>query len=237
MYVNPHFTKIKSLVKTIIIIRGALNWVKKELPVSAAMSPRTGRLAQCTHNWSKITSDPWVLSQIQGHALELISTPTQGGTPREYQLSQLLDNKLATEILTLLEKKAISKIPPPLGRGFLSRMFVVPKKDGNVRPIIDLRDLNKFMIQEHFKMEGIYLIKDLLRGRLDGQDRPQGRLLFRSHRPSPPPPPSIPTPRCDISIQLPSLWSSISTLSVYQDIETNCSLAQTVGLSNDQLYR
>ena len=72
---------------------------------------------------------------------------------------------------------------------------------------------------------------------MDGQDRPQGRLLFRSHRPSPPPPPSIPTPRCDISIQLPSLWSGISTLSVYQDIETNCSLAQAVGLSNDQLYK
>ena len=67
------------------------------------------------------------------------------------------------DILTLLEKKAISKIPPPLGRGFLSRMFVVPKKDGNVRPIIDLRDLNKFVFQEHFKMEGIHLIKDLLR--------------------------------------------------------------------------
>ena len=43
MYVNPHFTKIKSLVKTILIIRGALDWVKKELPVSAAMSPGTGR--------------------------------------------------------------------------------------------------------------------------------------------------------------------------------------------------
>ena len=36
---------------------------------------------------------------------------------------------------------------------------------------------------------------------------------------------------------MPSLWSGISTSSVYQDIKTNCSLAETVGLSNDQLYR
>ena len=159
---NSHFTKIKNLAKTILIIRGALDWVKKELPVSAAMSPRAGRLAQCTCNWSKITSDPWVLSQTQGHALELTSMPTQGGAPRECQQSQVLDNILATEILTLLEKEAISKIPPPLGKGFLSRMFVVPNKDGNVRPIIDLRDLNRFVIQAHFKIEGIHLIKDLL---------------------------------------------------------------------------
>uniref|UniRef100_A0A1X7USN3 Uncharacterized protein n=1 Tax=Amphimedon queenslandica TaxID=400682 RepID=A0A1X7USN3_AMPQE len=39
------------------------------------------------------------------------------------------------------------------------------------------------------------------------------------------------------SIQLPSLWSCISTPSVHQDIKTNRNLAQATRLSNDQLHR
>ena len=97
---------------------GALGWVKKELPVPAIApkSPRTGRLAQHAHNWSKITSDPWVLNQLSGHALELIATPTQGGAPQEFHLSQELDHKLAAEIQALLEKGAVSTVYPPMGQ-------------------------------------------------------------------------------------------------------------------------
>ena len=41
-------------------------------------------------------------------------------------------------------------------------MFVVPKKDGSVRPIINLREQNKFIHWGNFRMEGIHLVKDLL---------------------------------------------------------------------------
>ena len=97
---EPTFYKNKKLGKNYFDYQRGVRLGKERTTSLSRNVPRngTGRLAQCTHNWSKITSDPWVLSQIQGHALELISTPTQGGTPREYQQSQLLDNKLATEI-------------------------------------------------------------------------------------------------------------------------------------------
>lgn len=51
---------------------------------------------------------------------------------------------------------------PNTSEGFVSRIFLVPKKGGAWRPIIDLRNLNRFIAREHFKMEGIHLIKDLL---------------------------------------------------------------------------
>jgi len=38
-----------------------------------------------------------------------------------------------------------------------------PKKDGSFRPVINLRQLNRFMITKHFKMEGLAMLKDLLR--------------------------------------------------------------------------
>ena len=38
---------------------------------------------------------------------------------------------------------------------FLSRIFTVPKKNGKLRPVIDLRSLNSHLVHRHFKMEGL----------------------------------------------------------------------------------
>ena len=46
--------------------------------------------------------------------------------------------------------------------GFVSTIFLVQKKDGGTRPIINLRELNQHLVYEHFKMEGIHLLQDLL---------------------------------------------------------------------------
>jgi len=42
-------------------------------------------------------------------------------------------------------------------------MFIVPKKDGGQRPVINLKHLKKFVKSEHFKMEGLHTVKALLR--------------------------------------------------------------------------
>ena len=62
----------------------------------------------------------------------------------------------------MLEKKAIHQIPPSLG--CMSRMFVVPKKDGGWRPIINLKWLNKrYMVPPHFRMDMPSDVASLLR--------------------------------------------------------------------------
>ena len=57
------------------------------------------------------------------------------------------------EIQSMLTKSAIEETTPK-GDGFLSTVFLVPKKDGGQRPVINLKSLNRFAHTEHFKMEG-----------------------------------------------------------------------------------
>ncbi len=57
------------------------------------------------------------------------------------------------EIRALLEKGAIEYVPHSNREtGFYSRYFIVPKKDGGLRPMLDLRVLNESVMQLKFKM-------------------------------------------------------------------------------------
>ncbi|XDV20720.1 hypothetical protein PO909_025991 [Leuciscus waleckii] len=62
-------------------------------------------------------------------------------------------SKFWEKIAKLLHKGAIEQVHPSLSEsGFYSRCFLVPKKDGALRPILDLRHLNKALMRRPFKM-------------------------------------------------------------------------------------
>ena len=62
----------------------------------------------------------------------------------------------------MLEKQAITVVQPGQ-EGFISQIFLVPKKDGGYRSVINLKALNRFIAEEHFKMEGFHMVKDLVK--------------------------------------------------------------------------
>jgi hypothetical protein len=54
----------------------------------------------------------------------------------------------------LILKGAVERVHDPFqSPGFYSRLFLVPKKTGGMRPVIDLSILNTFLLVPHFKME------------------------------------------------------------------------------------
>ena len=53
----------------------------------------------------------------------------------------------------LLMKGAIERVTNVTSLGFYSRLFLVPKKTEDLRPVIDLSTLNRHMVVPHFKME------------------------------------------------------------------------------------
>lgn len=53
--------------------------------------------------------------------------------------------------------------PCPTEPGFYSRLFLVPKKGGSMRPVIDLSYLNRFIQNSHFQMESILCLKTIIK--------------------------------------------------------------------------
>ncbi len=60
---------------------------------------------------------------------------------------------LRSEVLTLLAKGAVEMVPLANSEsGFYSCYYLVPKKDGVLRPILDLRHLNRSLMRRPFRM-------------------------------------------------------------------------------------
>ncbi len=101
---------------------------------------------------------------------------------------------LRAEIAVLLAKDAIEPVPPAdMRSGFYSPYFIVPKKSGGLRPILDLRVLNRALHRLPFKM---LTPKRILRPspRLVCSDRPEGRVLPRVDPSAPQAIPSLRSP-------------------------------------------
>ena len=92
--------------------------------------------------------------------MEWLEQPHQHYAPTPHQFSNKEMESLDLEIQYMLDKGAISPVVNHQD-GSLSTIFLVPKKGGGHRPIINLKKLNQFVPHHHFKMEGIHMLKDL----------------------------------------------------------------------------
>lgn len=75
---------------------------------------------------------------------------------------QIKFNQKQTEIidqgvLELLNKREISKSKFKTNQ-FISNIFIVEKKNGKLRPVINLMKLNEFISYHHFKMETLDVV-------------------------------------------------------------------------------
>ena len=75
--------------------------------------------------------------------------------------TQLEASFIDVEIQELLHKHAIAPSFPHL-KGFSSTIVLVQKKGGDLRLVLNLKELNQWLLYRHFKMEGIHLLCDLL---------------------------------------------------------------------------
>ncbi|KAI2663377.1 Transposon Ty3-G Gag-Pol polyprotein [Labeo rohita] len=96
----------------------------------------------------------WVLRTVErGYRIQFGAPPPPfiGVSPTLVGPEQGL--VMEQEVVSLLRKEAIEVVPPhDRESGFYSRYFIVPKKDGGLRPILDLRVLNRSVMKLKFRM-------------------------------------------------------------------------------------
>src|SRR5438034_1065929 len=123
-----------------------------------------GRLRHYKNQWRKSFGQTWVTNIVsQGYSPEWHTLPPLRKialTKRKYSPSDTAI--FQEEIQKLLDIGAIQEldIETPC---FISTLFMVPKKTGDRRAVIDLRALNRYVKYQHFKMEGLDIVKPLIR--------------------------------------------------------------------------
>lgn len=102
-----------------------------------------------------------MLKTIQGYEISFDEQPYQNKKPCEIDFDEHEIFLVDEEVHELLNKGAIKEVEFSDDL-YISNIFVVPKKSGKLRPIINLRSLNEFVTYEKFKQENLSHILNLI---------------------------------------------------------------------------
>lgn len=122
---------------------------------------RAGGIKCCLDKWKTITSDPVIHAMVQGCTIELEEMPKQHFVPKPYSFSSAERQAASLEIQKLLSKGVIEKTSSICGE-FFSNIFLVPKKNGTYRLILNLKKFNSSVVKHHFKMDTLASVIQLM---------------------------------------------------------------------------
>ena len=117
--------------------------------------PMGGRLAHFVEQWEELTDNKWVFSIVRnGFKIPFKSVPPKSAVPPHYckKKSQSFSRNGQWKGFGIREVY-----------DFYSRLFLVPKKKGKLRPVIDLSLLNQYMNKHHFKMETVNSVRQSIK--------------------------------------------------------------------------
>ena len=123
--------------------------------------PPAGRISHFLVNWQKLTLNQDILSVVKGYKIPFIKIPFQRKIPNFTKMNKKQIALVDLELKEMLKKGAIMRTQPARGE-FLNNLFLVGKKDGGYRPVINLKMLNQFIPFLHFKLEGLSQLKHII---------------------------------------------------------------------------
>ena len=143
-------TQFESLIPTLIAYLVA--------QTSCFKSCRVGKFVHCGQ---KITSHTEILQMVSGQNIEFDTKPCQTHPPAMKCLSAEENAIISKEVANLLKKAVIVETSHEPGE-FISSVFGRPKKDGSHRMILNLKNLNKHVQYNHFKMDTLQSVINLM---------------------------------------------------------------------------
>ena len=101
------------------------------------------QLSSHLHHWTKITSDKKILGLIQeGYSIPLTQQPPLASQPSNFSASISKTPLISLAIQDLLQKDAL-ELADSTSPGFYSNLFLRQKPNGEWRPIVNLKRLNR----------------------------------------------------------------------------------------------
>ena len=137
------------------VVPTGMNLRLEDLPLPLVIETlRVGaRLTNFVQQWQNLLGDCRASRTLgNGVQLEWESLPPLTRTPISFS-TRNTPKDLQTALDRLLSKGSIEPVFRPETKGFFSRLFLVPKKTGDLRPVIDLSHLNDHLVIPRFKME------------------------------------------------------------------------------------
>ena len=123
-----------------------------------------GRVRHHLPFWKTICKDKYVLDIIDGVSVQFdTQLPTQLTLPRELKMNSTEQEFVDEEISHLLQEGFIVKLNSHIPSGWVSNVFLVPKRQGGFRMILNLKDLNQYVKYTKFKMDGIEKVVHMMR--------------------------------------------------------------------------
>ncbi len=118
--------------------------------------------------WARLGASGAVTTIMsRGYSIRFSSVPKLSLSPVWFPLTRNIEKTRALdlEVEALLEKKAITRLSKDPGTGYYSLVFLVKKRNGKWRPIIDLSKLNKSISAGTFRMETTEAVREALQVR------------------------------------------------------------------------
>ena len=138
---------------------------------------------------------------------------------------------ISDKIGKVVEKGAIQEVKGTTTDGFFSRLFLVPKKEGQMRPVLNLKPLNKFIIPQAFQNGGnAHSERSAAERRLDDENRHQRCMLHDSNPSAASEISEVLVERKMFSVYMPPIWTGVCPKSFHKDLEASS------GVPEEQRY-
>lgn len=116
------------------------------------VSKYAGQLAGFVNEWCTVTENSFVRETVRGYKIIFSETPLQTIEPCQASGTALETEVVDGLVCRLITIGAIVEANNVSGQ-FISKIFAVPKATGGHRLVINLKPLNKYIENDHFKME------------------------------------------------------------------------------------
>ena len=137
--------------------------LQKLIAMSSHRDRYGGKVAQHYKFWTTFCNDGTVLKHVGGISIPLVKKVNQTAPVREIHMNERERKFVRQKLQQLIDCGCIVKLNKPIKNGWLSNIFLRPKKDGTYHVILNLKPLNEFIEYKKFKMPTISNVTCMIR--------------------------------------------------------------------------